>query len=853
MATSSEIEPLSLGIDLDFAAAEKQLADFQRQVETTLKNAFAAPITMPKVAPVTRAATAAASPRPSSVGGYDPSKVAALGDALERVAMASAGAERKLAVMAATGDKVALLQARFAQTAVEIETLANRSGNAELGAKAFAAAQEKLARDLVAAKVAADSASGSTRGLGVSAAAASTGVTQLGYQLSDVVTQLEGGTNPLTILIQQGPQVVQAMQMGGIGVGFLAKGIGVAVAAAAGLTITLTTLYGVLGPIVDVIGEVAGELTGLEFEPVTEAMEAQQRAAAILSQSYEDLGPILDDTREKQRELAVLTGKMTEDQSNLAQAAEDAFARYQTAIEATRTKLSELKREQSSVSTQVVDMAEDWIPAWTPLGYALRNLTSSSEDYREEIYAGEAAMQTAMVTLGENVDINRKVVVETKKHEEAEKGRSAALKDSKRDLEELTRALAKFAEVQREAEAATRLAVVGMEEVGTTGAAKVYAELNSELEKLSGKQAEIVFGLEEERSAAFAVAHSYEERVAVALAAHDAIAAVDDQYAQERILASEQAEAEITAILAEQEEIRLKAAEDGLKMREDLAKKQAEILKKGAEDSKKMAEAQRDMVNQALQAAQQVAAAIGNVFAQQQAKAEEALAATRSELDKIAGLLEGLSMVTVDAATLSGDALVQAYTSGQVAAEDLSTSQKVYLQQQLQQEQDAAKQREQAQKDAALAAWEAQHATALAMALINIPLAVSQALASAPYPANLVFAGISGALAGAAAIAVAAEKPPSFRAGYMPDQRLAMIEPQSEIVAPASAVQAMGGREAAQKAFAGVAPSGGGTQKTVFMLGHREFSAMSRNSADRPGVFRDLTRKPSTGSRRPYG
>lgn len=763
--------------------------------------------------------------------------------------------------------KIQATGAAAAATSPQIEAMAAAMRASKTAAKEEAAAlgltvteHKKVQREAAkTAEVVRKEAARREAAEGKAAAAVSRGVTGIGHQLSDVASQLSTGTNPFTILIQQGPQIAGVLGEMGIGMAVVAKGAAVLVAGVASLAAIGVTLYGTLGLLSDAIGPLAGRLTGLELEPVTEAMRNQREAAAILAKSYEDMGPILDDTREKQRLMRVELGLITEEQANVEKSAEDAFNRYNTAVEGTRLKLVELRKEQASVGTQLVDSAEKWMPAWTPLGYAVRNLTDSSADLQVEIDASNQAMGEQAAALAENAHLGKRLIAVTEGNKRAEEERRDGLKDSSRamkdyahDLEEVTRALAKFADIQRAAEAATRITVTELEGVGTTGAAKVYADLAVDIQKLTEKQAEVVAGLEEEQKKALESAHTHEQRAKIVFAALDAISAVETQYAQERITASEQAEVEVTEILAEQEEVRLKAAEDGLKARQDLAEKQADIAKKAADDARKAAEAQRDMVNQALHAAQQVAAAIGEVFARQQAKAEEALAATRSELDQIAGLLEGLSMVTVDAAALSGDALVQAYTSGQVAAEDLSTSQKLYLQQQLQQEQDAAKKREQAQKDAALASWEAQHATALAMALINIPLAISQALASAPYPANLVFAGISGGLAAGAAIAVAAEKPPSFRAGYMPDQRLAMIEPQSEIVAPASAVQAMGGQEAAQKAFAGVAPSGG-VQITQFKLGHRLFNEQAKDARGRPGVFRDLTKKPSTGSRRPYG
>jgi hypothetical protein len=99
-------------------------------------------------------------------------------------------------------------------------------------------------------------------------------------------------------------------------------------------------------------------------------------------------------------------------------------------------------------------------------------------------------------------------------------------------------------------------------------------------------------------------------------------------------------------------------------------------------------------------------------------------------------------------------------------------------------------------------------------------------------------------------VQVANEKPPTFRAGNIPgmkpqgDQRLAYIEPASEVVAPASAVQAMGGQEATRRTFAGMSPTGGGTQITQFKLGHRLFNAMVRDASGRPGDFRDMSVRP---------
>ena len=149
-------------------------------------------------------------------------------------------------------------------------------------------------------------------------------------------------------------------------------------------------------------------------------------------------------------------------------------------------------------------------------------------------------------------------------------------------------------------------------------------------------------------------------------------------------------------------------------------------------------------------------------------------------------------------------------------------------------------------KEGLRALFGVQQAAAVAQAAINTALAVSNALALPLPPPLPQIAAVAAGIAGAAQVAaITSTAPPSFRSGYMPDQQLAFIEPQSEIVAPASAVQAMGGKDAAREVFAGMS-GGGAPQITRFTMGHREFSALVQGSATRPGALRDLTVRPST-------
>lgn len=718
-----------------------------------------------------------------------------------------------------------------------VQTEAKRAGAiAQREAQATAAAQVRAAQQVAAATAISSEAQQKASG------AVSRGLVGLGQQASDVASQLTTGTNPLTILVQQGPQIAGVLGEMGIGFAVVAKGAGLLVAGLAGLTVTGVALYGALGQVADVVGTLAGRLTGLELEPVTEAIRNQREAAAILAKSYEDMGPILEDTREKQRLMRVELGLITEEQAKVEKSAEDAFARYNTAAEGTRLKLVELRKEQASIGTQLIDSAESWMPAWTPLGYAIRNLTDSSADLQVEIDAGNQAMEEQTGALAENAHLGQRLIAVTEGNKKQEEGRKRAVDASKDSLRALNDELARQAKLAADAEKAYQEAIAGFNKGEEAGRQRQLALSESAAGQAMRENAEY------KKEKALLFRQEY-QLLSGNLSAQETLREAFNR----DIIANDRATSgEVQAILAEQEKARTEAIYAGLDLRQKTSDAQRALEQQGLQDSlhieRQRRQAAQDTLNAILSAAQQVSQAFEAAFGRQLAAAQTALDATRSDLNTIRGLIDGLSIETVDAAKLSGSALVDAYKAGKVAAEDLSETQRESLAAQLAAEEAAAQKREKAQQDAALAAWEAQHAAAMATALINIPLAISQALAGAPYPINLALAAISGGLATAAAVQVANESPPSFRSGKLPDhqprgdQRLAYIEP-SEVVAPASAVQAMGGQEATRRAFAGVAPASG-AQITQFKLGHRLFNEMVRDASGRPGAFRDMSVRP---------
>lgn len=108
----------------------------------------------------------------------------------------------------------------------QIEGSASRaeqaSGKLTMSAKEFAAAYKQAGGDLKKIGVEAERASGQMARFGESSRAATQRSRNLGYQISDIGTQLSMGTSPFIILAQQGPQVANALDGASGAVGRLA-------------------------------------------------------------------------------------------------------------------------------------------------------------------------------------------------------------------------------------------------------------------------------------------------------------------------------------------------------------------------------------------------------------------------------------------------------------------------------------------------------------------------------------------------------------------------------------------------------------------------------------------------------
>ncbi len=138
------------------------------------------------------------------------------------------------------------------------------------------------------------------------------------------------------------------------------------------------------------------------------------------------------------------------------------------------------------------------------------------------------------------------------------------------------------------------------------------------------------------------------------------------------------------------------------------------------------------------------------------------------------------------------------------------------------------------QRKAARDAFDIYKGAQIAAAVIGTASAFVSALDDAPYPANLVLAGLSAA-AGAAQVASIASQTPAFDVGgkVQPDRVLAQVQP-GEMFVSHQGVSAMGGENAINRANAGM--GGGSAIVAVQMLNHNalvtryEEQRLARNS-----------------------
>lgn len=447
--------------------------------------------------------------------------------------------------------------------------------------------------------------------------------------------------------------------------------------------------------------------------------EEGDRAAAISADAAaaeQARIPIVDALKASVTALAVATGEMSEEQAKLADVSEKAFDRLQKATEASRKKLGELRTEQSSVWTQMVDGAESIVPAWTPLGMVIDGLTTNSSEYEEQIVSlDKEVMKSIALTKEQTTNDKEAIKITEKKRRGKEAAKDAEKEASDAAREALALEKAKQEEAKKaadallaEIDASVKLVdqVKRLDETQQDRIARDFRDLDAELQKQ----------IQTNKGMGLSTEALEESRVEL----KEKTAAAYKELAQEEVDAQKDADAE----------------------KKQSAKDSAEAIVSAYSD---------------------IAGQLGDVAAEIGSRFEDALSETQSKIEEIDSQLSDLSENSVNASELSGEALVQAYKDGEVAAEDLSAAQKKTIKDRLNAEKKALKEKEAAEKKAALAAFRIAQAVAIVQTIIATAQGVMSAFQLGPI-AGAIAAVAIGAL-GAVQVGLIASEQPSFAAG----------------------------------------------------------------------------------------
>jgi hypothetical protein len=220
-----------------------------------------------------------------------------------------------------------------------------------------------------------------------------------------------------------------------------------------------------------------------------------------------------------------------------------------------------------------------------------------------------------------------------------------------------------------------------------------------------------------------------------------------------------------------------------------------------------------------------ILSSVGDIASELGSRSAEALASTRSELEGVQAALDGLSTDTVSAATLSGEALVQAYKDGEIAAENLSNSQQKFVKDRLQAEKKALKEKEAAEKKAAMAAFVITQAVAIVQTIIATAQGVMSAFQLGPV-AGAVAAAAIGVLGATQVGLIASQKPQLHDGGFLAGGRAAPDERDVRMTTQEAMLTGQGraiiGDDAIRMANAGRTGGSGGSGG-VIVYKHRAF------------------------------
>ncbi len=254
--------------------------------------------------------------------------------------------------------------------------------------------------------------------------------------------------------------------------------------------------------------------------------------------------------------------------------------------------------------------------------------------------------------------------------------------------------------------------------------------------------------------------------------------------------------------------------------------------KKAQEEAEKQEQVAKDKRDSIVATFNDIVGQIGSIAAEIGSRFEDALAETESQIDELDSLIDGLGTTTVDASKLSGKALVQAYKRGEVAAEDLSASQKAAIEATLQAEKAALKKRAEEEKKAALVAFRIQQATSIVQTIIATAQGVMSAFQLGPVAGAIAAAAI--AALGATQVALIASQKPKFHAGGLIGRRAGLAPDEVPMTARVGEAMLSGqgrrqiGDDNINRANAG--RLGGSPASTTQVYKHKAFNYFIRDN-----------------------
>lgn len=287
---------------------------------------------------------------------------------------------------------------------------------------------EKAAADLKRVGEAAAGASTAMQGTAQAGTATASSMGAVAQQMPDVITQLAGGANAFQVLTQQGLQVVQTN---------------------AALLGSLTAIMPGLGALAVAAGVGATAFFRLN-EASIEAAEAQDVVAAASA----NLVNWSDTLRNAEIDLAEATGRLTEAEAARARLALQTQAMWLQSTEDLRKKQTELRMEQDSVTTQIVDFATEVLDVVDVAGVwsaALDMTTDSSEDLQRNLDAVNAAIGAQTEQARKTTDALDKAATAKVNAAKAAETHKKALDEEAKAADEAARAMAAFAEIAAQA------------------------------------------------------------------------------------------------------------------------------------------------------------------------------------------------------------------------------------------------------------------------------------------------------------------------------------------------------------------------------------------------------------------